>query len=149
KARSTGLGAVTSHEHRTRRGPGASQIAEQPLPNFVTKATSTAHRPARRSRRTRLGKVQQILGELLGRDLSLLDEAAINELLDDFTTADLHDADLHATDLSGVRWSERTWWPLTIDVQSLENQSQETLLGSGIYIVRSGHPPVRDFADQT
>ncbi|MEU6497031.1 Na+/H+ antiporter NhaA [Streptomyces sp. NPDC046984] len=43
-----GRGAVVSREHRTRRSPGASQRAEQPLPQLVNRATRTSSRCAGR-----------------------------------------------------------------------------------------------------
>ncbi|MEU4098358.1 hypothetical protein [Streptomyces sp. NPDC026673] len=94
----------------------------------------------------RLGGVREALGGLLGRDLSELDEAAIEALLDDYTAADLRDADLSRTDLLGVHWSEqRTRWPEGVDIQDLKSRSQGTPPGSGVYlVVRSGRAPVRD-----
>ena len=66
-----------------------------------------------------------------------VDAATLFAALNDFTSADLREADLTGTHLEGVRWSRHsTRWPRSLDVEQLENDSEETPPGSGIFVVR-------------
>jgi hypothetical protein len=54
---------------------------------------------------------------------------------DDFTDADLSNADLSNTDLSGIRWTQATRWPESLDTDQLRRASREDGPGSGVWVV--------------
>ncbi|MGC0416026.1 hypothetical protein [Embleya sp. AB8] len=62
----------------------------------------------------------------------------LDAFLNDFIGADLRSEDLAPTDLDGVRWSYDTCWPPAIDIEDLRNRSQESPVGSGIYVGQPG-----------
>ncbi|AYV32917.1 hypothetical protein EES41_39790 (plasmid) [Streptomyces sp. ADI95-16] len=80
----------------------------------------------------------QAAAHLLG--LEVVDGRAarmLQDLLDDFTQADLRGVDLTHVDLEGVRWSAHTTrWPATMDMERLCHRSRE--IGIGIYVVERG-----------
>ncbi|WP_143659241.1 hypothetical protein [Streptomyces sp. SA15] len=92
----------------------------------------------------RTNHVCRVIGLVLHREPPVLDRNSVHALLDDFTEADLSTAELTAVGLVGVRWSEHgTQWPPSVDVGDFKAQSEETPLGSGIWVVRSGTTTVR------
>jgi hypothetical protein len=95
----------------------------------------------------RISEVRRGISLVLGWQFPSIDMDALAVFLDDFTTSDLRTADLVGIDLSGVRWSTRgTRWPAAVDVDDLKTRSEETPMGSGIWVVRSGGAHLRDFA---
>ncbi|MGW2747076.1 hypothetical protein [Streptomyces sp. NPDC001450] len=96
----------------------------------------------------RVTEVARAVGMVLHREPPALDGTSVHTFVNDFTTSDLRAVPLDGVDLDGVRWSETgTRWPPVVDVEDLKARSEESPAHSGIWVVRSGTAPMRDFAD--
>lgn len=70
-----------------------------------------------------------------GLAAALLD-GVLDDMLDDFTRADLTHIGLNDLDLTGVCWSvSDTGWPPEADVNALRRRSREIAPGSGIFVI--------------
>jgi hypothetical protein len=86
-----------------------------------------------------LGRVcaQGVAGRLGISPPEGLAEALLDDVMDDFTSADLTYASLADTDLTGVRWSlSGTIWPPETDVKALLARSEEVGTGGGVLVVK-------------